>query len=240
MNHPGNTMAGIGDTFREIHRLRKHARDLQQEIDRGPYQLKARRAVAAKASETTKEAHDALKKVKVGIHEKEVSLKAVHTQIAKYEKQLDDVKDKKQFDALKHEIAAAKEKGKAIEDQILEGMSETEVRTVKLPEHDKAAAKAKEDLTSFEKDLGERMTRLAEQLKTALADLKAIEQQIPEQHVSQYQRMINAFGADSLAAVQNHSCQHCHTHITVQQLHEVDTGEFVTCRSCGRGLYIQQ
>jgi predicted nucleic acid-binding Zn-ribbon protein len=238
VNHLGNNMAGIGDTFREIHRLRKHARDLQQEIDRGPVQLKARRNVAAKAAEGTKDANEGLKKVKVGIHEKEVSLKAIHAQIAKYEKQLDDVKDKKQFDALKHEIAAAKEKGRVIEDQILESMSEIEERAAKLPEHEKVTAKAKEDLATFERELGERLTRQAELLKTALAQLKTIEQQIPEQFVAQYQRMINAFGADSLAAVENHSCQHCHTHITVQQLHEVDTGEFVTCRSCGRGLYV--
>jgi predicted nucleic acid-binding Zn-ribbon protein len=231
-------MAGIGDTFREIHRLRKHARDLQQEIDRGPVQLRARRAVTAKAADAAKAAHDTLKKLKVHTHETEVSLKATHTQIAKYEKQTDEVKDKKQYDALKHEIAAARQKAQALEDEILAGMTEAEEQAAKLPDYDRAAAKAKEDLATFEREQGERMTRLAEQLKTALAELKAVEQAIPEQFVAQYQRMITAFGADSLAAVKDHSCMHCHTHITIQQLHEVDTGEFVTCRSCGRGLYL--
>src|SRR4051812_21555284 len=94
-------MAGIGDVLREIHRLRKHARDLQQEIDRGPIQLKARRNVAAKAEQAAADAHADLKKLKVATHEKEVSLKAAHAQIAKYEKQQDEVTDKKQFDALK-------------------------------------------------------------------------------------------------------------------------------------------
>jgi predicted nucleic acid-binding Zn-ribbon protein len=231
-------MAGIGDTFREIHRLRRHARDLQQEIDRGPIQLKARRNVAAKGEAAYKDAQDELKKVKVATHEKEVSLKATHTQIAKYEKQLDDVTDKKQYDALKHEIAAAKEKARAIEDEILEGMSDAEDRTAKLPEQERAAAKAKDDLAAFEKEQVERLARLAEQLKAALAQLKDVETQIPEQYLPQYQRMVNAFGADSLAAVQNHSCTHCHTHITVQQMHEVETGEYVVCRSCARGLYL--
>ncbi|HEX4592049.1 MAG TPA: hypothetical protein VH120_19095, partial [Gemmataceae bacterium] len=151
---------------------------------------------------------------------------------------LDDVTDKKQYDALKHEIATNRAKAQALEDEILEGMSETEERTAKLPEHEKAAAKAKDDLATFEREQGERLTRLAEQLKAALADLKAAESNIPEQFTAQYQRMVNAFGADSLAAVENHSCAHCHTHITVQQLHEVETGEYVTCRSCARGLYL--
>jgi predicted nucleic acid-binding Zn-ribbon protein len=233
-------MAGIGDTFREIHRLRRHARDLQQEIDRGPIQLKARRNVAAKVEAAYKDAQDELKKVKVATHDKEGSLKATHTQIAKYEKQLDDVTDKKQFDALKHEIAAAKQKAQSIEDEILEGMSDAEERTAKLPEQERAAAKAKDDLAAFEKDQVERLARLAEQLKAALAQLKEVETQIPEQYMPQYQRMVNAFGADSLAAVQNHSCTQCHTHITVQQMHEVETGEYVVCRSCARGLYLGQ
>ena len=231
-------MSGIGDTFREIHRLRKFARDLQQEIDRGPIQLKARRAVAAKAADAAKDAHDGLKKLKVAIHEKEVSLKATHGQIAKYEKQFDEAKDKKQYDALKHEIAAARQKAETLENEILESMSDADERTAKLPEQDKAAAKAQDDLKSFERDQAERLGRLAGQLKETLAQLKAVEADIPEQFVSLYQRMVTAFGADSLAAVHNHSCAHCHTHITIQQMHEVDTGQFVTCRSCGRGLYL--
>jgi predicted nucleic acid-binding Zn-ribbon protein len=231
-------MPGIGNTFREIHRLRQFARDLQQEIDRGPIQLKARRNVAAKAAEAYQAAQDELKKLKVKVHEKETSLKATHTQIGKYEKQLDEVTDKKQYDALKHEIAAARERARVLEDEILDGMSETEERAAKLPEQEQAAAKAKEDLATFEGEQSERLTRLSEQLKTALVDLKAADSKIPEQFQSQYQRMVNAFGADALAAVENRSCAHCHMHITVQQMHEVEQGEFVLCRSCGRGLYL--
>jgi predicted nucleic acid-binding Zn-ribbon protein len=232
-------MSGISDVFREIHRLRRHARDLQQEIDRGPIQLKARRNLVAKAADGFKAAQDELKKLKVTVHDKESSLKGTHTQIAKYEKQLDDVTDKKQYDALKLEIATARAKAQALEDEILGGMSETEERTAKLPEYEKAAAKAKDDLAAFEREQGERLTRLADQLKSTLAELKTAEAKIPEQFVAAYQRMVNAFGADSLAAVENHSCTHCHTHITIQQLHEVETGEYVTCRSCARGLYLK-
>ncbi len=231
-------MPGIGETFREIHRLRRHARDLQQEIDRGPIQLKARRTVAAKAADAFQLAQDELKKTKVHTHEKESSLKSAHTQMAKYEQQMQGAGDKKQYDAFKHEIAATRQKAQELEDQILEGMSEAEERAAKLPEQERAAAKAKDDLATFEREQAERLTRLAEQLKTTLGQLKTVEADIPEPFVPQYQRMVTAFGADALAAAQNHSCAHCHTHITVQQLHEVETGEFVLCRSCGRGLYL--
>ena len=231
-------MPGIGDTFREIHRLRRHARDLQQEIDRGPIQLKARRAVAAKVADAYQQAQDELKKLKIHTHEKEVSLKASHTQISKYEKQMEGAGDKKQYDAFKQEITTARQKAQVLEDEILEGMSEAEECAAKLPEQERAAAKAKVDVAAFEKEQTERLTRLAEQLKTTLGQLKTVEANIPEQFVPPYQRIVTAFGADALAAAENHSWPHCHTHITVQQLHEVETGEFVLCRSCGRGLYL--
>lgn len=231
-------MPGIGDVFREIHRLRKAAREFQEEINRGPATLKARRNLVTKAEESYKEALELLKKAKVHTHEKESSLKATHTQIAKYERQLDEAADKKQYDALKHEIATAREKAAKLEDEILEGMSETEERTAKLPEQEKAANKSKVDLATFEREQAEHMARLSEHLQVALAELKTVEANIPEQFVPQYQRMVNAFGADALAAVESRSCAYCHTNITAQQMHDVETGEFASCRACGRGLYM--
>ena len=85
-----------------------------------------------------------------------------------------------------------------------------------------------------------RLARLADQLKAALGELKTAEDRLPEQWRPQYRRIVNAHGADALAAVQNQSCAHCHTHITAQQLHDIQTGEFVCCRSCGRGLYMPE
>src|SRR5580698_4434939 len=194
-------MPGIGDTLREIHRLRRHARDLQQEIDRGPVQLKARRNVAAKVEAALHEAQDGLKKQKVHTHEKEVSLKAIHTQIAKYEQQMGSATDKKQYDALKHEIATTQQKGRVIEDEILECMGEGEELAAKLPELERATAKAKADVVAFEREQAGRFVQLADQLKTALASLAAAEAGIPEQFLPQYQRIVTAFGADALAAV---------------------------------------
>ena len=55
-----------------------------------------------------------------------------------------------------------------------------------------------------------------------------------------YARLVTGFGADALAAVKDRTCQHCHTAITIQQQHEIESGRFVTCRSCGRGLYLPE
>ena len=230
-------MAGVPNTLREIHRLRRHVRELQTEIDRGPVQLKAWRAKTAKAEDAFKLAQDELKHLKVSAHEKEVTLKTTVQQVAKYERQLDDVTDTKQIEALKHQIAHGKEKVAALEDEILTALGEMDERSAKLPEQEKAAAKAKGDLAAFEADHKARLERLAAELQQTLGLLKEAETQLPPDVWPQYQRIVNAYGADALAGVHGQNCAHCHTQITSQQLHEVQTGQFVCCRSCGRGLY---
>ena len=233
-------MPGVADILREIHRLRRHAREMQQEIDRSPIVLKAHKNKMEKAEAAAAECTNALKKLKVATHEKEVSLKSTVQQIAKYEKQQDDVTDMKQMDALKHQIAAAKEKVSVLEDEILNALGEIDERTAKLPEQDKAAATAKTDFANFEKEHKERIARLAEELKTALAGIAEVEAGVPADMKQHYQRMINAFGPTHSRRPRALTCSYCHAQITSQQQIEVQAGMFVLCRSCGRGLYLPE
>jgi len=231
-------MAGISNVLRDIHRLRKHASELQEQIDRSPVQLKAQKNRAAKAEAALAEAQDALKKAKVAILEREATLKSAHQQIAKYERQKNEATDPKAYEALQHEIAAAKKQAQALEDEILEGMAGVEVKTAKLPELEATKKKVLAEVKAFEGEQKERQARLSGELKSAMEQLKTAEAQVPDDFRPQYQRLVNAYGADSLAAVEGQTCSHCHMQITFQQQHEVTTGHFICCTSCGRGLYL--
>src|SRR5437879_2366805 len=103
-------MAGPATILREIHRLRRHAKDLHSEIDRGPRMLKGQQAKVAKQEEAVHEAHERLKRLKLASHEKEGQLKATLQQISKHEKQLNEAGSKKEYDALRTEIAADQKK----------------------------------------------------------------------------------------------------------------------------------
>lgn len=233
-------MSGVVEILREIHRLRLHAREMQAEIERNPIVLKAHRNRAAKVEESFREGQDSLKKLKVLAHEKEVSLKSAAAQLAKYEKQLETAVDTKQMEAFKHQIDHTKATIAALEDETLAALGEIDERTSKLPEIEKAAAQAKADLASFEREQSERVARQSDELKSALAGLGAAEAKLPADSRPHYQRIVNAYGADSLASVEGNTCRHCHTHITSQQGIELLAGEFVLCKNCGRGLYLPE
>jgi predicted nucleic acid-binding Zn-ribbon protein len=230
-------MPGPGPILREIHRLRRSIADLNSAIEGGPRQLKAQQNKIAKDEDNVHRAQDQVKQSKVKIHDKEVSIKATQTEIAKYEKQLGEISSKKEYDALRKEIANAKETIRKIEDEILELMLEVDDKAKLVPEAEKGVKKAKDDLAAFERDLGDRLKRYAEEKTRSQAELKQVETTLPEDIKAHYDRLVSFKGEDSIAAVEGQTCTACYTDVTAQMANELLRGEFVLCKSCGRILY---
>ena len=233
-------MAGPANILREIHRLRRHAKDLQSEIERVPRSLKAQQAKIAKQEELAKEAHDILKRAKIDSHEKEVLLKTAQQAVAKHEKQLSEATSKKEYDALRVEIAADKKKCTAIEDEILNCMAIVEEKNAQIPVAEQAVKKAKQELAQAEKSSETRLVGLKEQHSKAVAEISEIEKTLPPDIMPHYDRIVGARGEDALSAVQNKTCMACYTEITAQAFNNLNLSQFVACKSCGRVLYLPE
>jgi predicted nucleic acid-binding Zn-ribbon protein len=233
-------MSGPAVILREIHRLRRHAQDLQGEIDRAPRAQKAQEARVARQEELLREGHDAIKRLKVKIHEQEVTLRTNNQQIAKHQKQLNEASSKKEYDALQAEINAERRSVGEIEDQILNDMAEVEERTARIPELEQAVRTAKEEAARFAAEAQARQAGLAEQLRQAQDSLQQVEATLPADVRPHYNRLIAARGEDALAAVQGRTCTACYTEITAQNYNELMQGQFVLCKSCGRYLYLPE
>src|SRR4051812_1560633 len=127
-------MPSPGPILRELHRLRRAIKDLEGKIASAPVQLRAQRNKLAAQEEGLKQAQEAHKHVKVQMHEKEVSIKASQAQIAKYEKQRNEVTSKKEYDAVNAEIKSAQTHIGKIEDELLVLMDESETKAKQIPE----------------------------------------------------------------------------------------------------------
>jgi hypothetical protein len=224
--------------LKEIHRLRRFAKELQDQIDRGPVVLKAQQNKVAKLADALRDAQESVKKLKVSIHETEVSLKVKAQQIDKHQLQLNSASSKKEYDALKNEIAHDKEASKQLEDDILTRMMEADERAAQVPEFEQALAKGKEDLGAFEKNHQTRLQELARHLAEAKAQLQSVESSLPDDLRPAYDRLMVAKGEDSMSAVNGRTCVACYTEITAQNYNDLRTEQFVLCKSCGRILYL--
>jgi predicted nucleic acid-binding Zn-ribbon protein len=233
-------MPGPAAILREIHRLRRHAHDLQGEIDRGPRTLKAQQAKVARQQEILREAQEGLKRLKITTHEKEGALRAKVQQIGKHEKQLNEAASKKEFDALQLEIGEEKKACQKLEDEILDGLALIDERAAQIPEIEKALEQARLEATQFEKETQGRQARLSEQLAQVSQQLLQVETTLPADIRPQYERLTAARGEDALAAVQGRTCAACYTEITAQNYNELLQSHFVVCKSCGRILYLPE
>jgi predicted nucleic acid-binding Zn-ribbon protein len=233
-------MPGTAVLMRQIHNLRRFLRDLQEQVERAPRQHKAQQAKVTRQEDAAKENLEAIKRLKMSVHEKEVTLKTTHGQIAKHQKQLNEAASKKEYDALQLEIANDRAACERLEDEILTAMGEIDERTAKVPELDQAARRAKEEFAEWEKGSEDRLASWKGQMAEAQGRLKEAEEQVPDRVRTQYDRVVKSKGADGFAAVHNRNCSACQGEITAQMSNELAGDHFVFCKSCGRILYLPE
>ena len=233
-------MPTVTDILRQAHRLRKHLRELQSEVDLGPRVMKAQQTRLAAEEAAHKTAYDTVSKLKLKIREDEVTLKQTNTQLEKFEKQLNEAGSPKEYEGKQSEIRMAKEKIALTEEAILGSMEDLETRTAHLPEDDKRWAEAKAAFAQQGVDATERLERIVEDQGLAKVELAKAEAQLPADVRGQYDRLIARYGPDGLAGVSGRSCIQCRTSITEQQRAELYNGKFICCPNCGRGLYVAE
>jgi uncharacterized protein len=233
-------MPGPAGVLRELHRLHRHAQDLRTQIDRGPQTIKAHQDKTAKQEELLQQAQESIKKLKVALHEKEVSLKSQQQVAAKHEKQLNEVSSRKEYDALRTEIENDKKVCTKIEDEMLDIMAEVETRALQIPEYEKAVKKAKEDKARVIDDVQTRRNELTDRLNEALKSIQQVETSLPDDVRALYSRLVAAKGDSAMSAVHDRTCSACYTEITAQSQNDLMQERLVLCKNCGRILYLPE
>ncbi len=233
-------MPGPAAILRELHRLHRHAEDLRSQINRGPQTIKAHQDKTAKQEELLQQAQESIKKLKISLHEKEVSLKSQHQVVAKHEKQLNEASSRKEYDTLRVEIESDKKVCSKIEDAILEVMSEMETRAAQIPEYEKAVHKAKEDTARIISDIQTRRNEFTDRLNETLKSIHEVEAGLPEDVRALYDRLVAAKGDSAMASVVDRTCSACYTEITAQSQNDLLQERLVFCKNCGRILYLPE
>jgi len=228
----------ISKLLRDCHRLRRHLREIQQEIELGPRVLKIQQQTLAAAEAAHKEYHETIKKLKLKQKEDEGTLKQTESALAKYQVDVNAASSKKEYEAKLTEIATATQKKSTLEDTILVTIMEIEERTAGIPAAEATWAAAQAEFQKLRQEATERMERLAQEQVAAQEQLNQVEAQLPVEVRPQVARLVKSYGADGFAAAKGKTCSHCRTAITEQQRTVLLGGGFFCCASCGRGLYL--
>ena len=227
------TAAGLS----RLHAVHRELARVRGELERGPRQVRARRkAVQTKEAEIAA-LREKLQALRKSGDAKNLQLRTNEEKILGLKAKLNAATTNDVFAALRREIDADTAATAVLEDEVLETLDRVdaggaEVKTAeadrekRIADADALEAKVKAERTELEAELAGLEKRLAE-----------AERIIPATLQSDYRRLVQAHGAQAMAAVGDRVCTSCQTTVSPQQKVQLNMGEFVFCRSCGRLLY---
>ncbi len=226
-------------TLRECHRLRKHLKTLQEEIDRGPRVLKVQQTRLANEEQAHKDHHESIKKLRLKQRDDEGTLKQTDARLVKLGQQLLGISVTKEYEAKQSEIRQATDLKNQLEETILATMTELDEKVTAIPAVEKKWADAQAEFKEYQAEAAERLARMQAEQAEATARLAAAEVQLPEKVKGLYDAQVKGRGPDGLAAIKGKVCQGCRGSVTDQKIYELQGGGFVVCpnSSCGRLLY---
>ncbi|MFM8584612.1 MAG: zinc ribbon domain-containing protein [Planctomycetaceae bacterium] len=221
----------------ELHRLLTAMEQCQEEIDRGPRQLRARGQTTAARQQALDDRKQAHKQLRLLSDQKSLQLKSNETKLGDLRGKLNQASSNREFDAIKVQIEADKVANSVLEDEILETLEKVDQAQVDIRrlEEELAAAKAEEE--RYGKQVAAALPGLEQRLAGLQSDLAEVETRLPPEVLPAYRRLVQAHGAGALAAVDNATCTSCYVRLTSQNAVSITQGQMMFCRTCGRLLY---
>ncbi|HUK30449.1 MAG TPA: C4-type zinc ribbon domain-containing protein [Candidatus Acidoferrum sp.] len=202
-------------------------------------QIEARLAVAKKRLADARDAHTTSLKDR---KKYELDVEQWKEKAKKYRDQSYEVKTNEAFRALQHEIANAEKEMARAEDRLLERMVAGEEYDVQIKAADAALKEAEAAAAREKAALAEERVAEESKLHAAEAERAAVVAQIPEDLLTEYQRVAKSRGT-ALAAVVNESCHACGMHVrphVYQVLRRAGSDEIFHCETCARILYYDE
>ena len=230
-------MSLAANELKELHQLHIQLASVEEKMDRGPRQVRAREQFVQKKQAELEEQQNKLKQLRMAADQKGLQLKSKDAKIAELRGKLNQATSNREYDIIRSQIDADTMANSVLEDEILEALEKVDQMqiAVKKVEAELAAAKAEA------KRIGEEVSAAEPGLRRATEELQArlreAESRLPGTILEVYRRLVQAHGATALAAVQNNACTACHSILSPQEQVNVRTEKTVFCRSCGRLLY---
>jgi predicted nucleic acid-binding Zn-ribbon protein len=219
----------LQDIDREMVRLR-------QEVAAFPKRLAAIEAKLAGTSALVEKAKAGVKQGEQNRRKYEGEILSLQQKISKFRDHTLAVKTNQEYRALLDEIAFSEKEIRALEDKILDGMLEAEVRDKEIKAAETLLASER---AAVEKEKAEAKARTAED-EQALAELAAkrntLRAEAEPELLRHYDRVLKLRGS-AMAEVRGEKCTSCHVMLRPQKFQDVRNQQVLTCDSCGRILY---
>lgn len=224
--------------FDRLHKLLEQLERAEKLLDLGPRRIAVAEKKVATAEATCAAQKEEIRRLKKAADEVSLTLKTSEAGVEKHKQRLNDATGNKEYQIIQTQITDAIAASGELEDQVLNMLGDVDVATEELArlEQDVAAAQAK--VAEVKADVKSREPGLTAEIERATGGIKEAETVIPGgESMAMYKRLRSSMGAAAMARMEDNYCSECNTAATSQDQVQMNMGEFILCRRCGRILY---
>ena len=229
-------MSAAAAGLKRLHELHIRLQELQQQLEHGPRQVKARQQILAKKQAEIDAFKAELKQTRMVADQKNLQLKTNENKIADLRVKLNQASSNREFDIIRSQIDADTMANSVLEDEILEVLEKVDQNPAENRQGRGGGGPGggrSPPLCRRGRVDRPRVRSQAAEIETSLREAEKI---LP----SRRSRCIAAScrrRSRALSSVEGKSCTTCNEILSPNLLVELNTGKFIFCRSCGRLLY---
>ena len=233
-------MAVSTTVLRELHRTHSQLGDLRERLARGPRRVQAHGANVARQQAALAAAKEEVKLTKKIVDSKQLDLKTGENKILDLKAKLNGCSSNKEYQTLLEQIAASEMAGSVLTDEILEAMEKVDQLEIGVAEEKSLLKAAEAELESCRQAVTAETSDIEADITRLEGELAAAEKELPADFKIDYQRVIQAKGADGMAEAEESVCQGCGYQITLNMQNELMLSKPVFCKACGCLLYMAE
>ncbi len=226
--------------LQELHRLHGQLSDLRSRLERGPRQIQAAETHVHKVDQDLEAAKEHVKRTRITADQKELQLGEREGRIVDMRAKLNSCTTNREYQTFLEQIAADEQANSVLSDEILELLDKVNelqggVERVQLQKQ-----KLEQELESVHRRVDDSRATLEMEITRLTEDLAAAEQKLPADYRIDYQRLVNARGAEAMAPLDGDCCGGCFQTVTPQTVNELMLSKPVFCKACGCILYLPE
>lgn len=231
-------MATAAECLAELHRLLLGLREVEDQLARGPRQLKAREQLATQAQADLAARKDELKTLRLSADRKSLDLKTQEAKIADLKAKLNAASSNREYEIIRGQIDADTMAKSVLEDETLELFEKLDRLQSGIGELEQKQRQTDEEVRRFRAEFEGKVPGLKAQADTLSQQVRQAESGLTGDVAEKYRRLVDAHGAAALAPVEGGVCSNCYVQVTPQYRVLLNSGKVVFCGSCGRLLYL--
>lgn len=231
--------SALSASLAELHHLLQKLEEVEKTLADGPRRI----AVGEKQLQAAKDAVEAqkteIRNRKKAADEINLRLRSKESELLKLQGVLNQAASNKEYSIVKSQSESGTAEKLAMEDQALAALDASDTAQKKIKDFEAAVKVSEQALAAVRAEVQNSEAGLR-------SELQQIEQRVSEaeskidwgQHLQTYQRMKLARRSGALAAVESKFCEACNNSVTSQDMVRMNTGHVITCRECGRLIYV--